>query len=73
MMKQITIDEYLQSLKPIPVDIMGLCDDAYCPKCGYGFMDPEENDLPACPVCGCKVDWARWHRINDPEENYENT
>lgn len=69
MMEQITIEQYLQSLKPISVDIIGLCDDAVCPICGYEFMDPKENDLPACPICNCKVDWARWHKINDPEEN----
>lgn len=68
MQGQITIAEYLESIKPIPVDIVGLCDDAACPKCGYEFLDPKENDLPACPHCKTRVDWTRWHMINDPEE-----
>lgn len=62
---QMTIFDYLEEQKPIPVDIYGLCDDAYCPKCGRGFLDPQENDLPRCPLCGCRVDWTRWHQIND--------
>lgn len=67
---QIDLFEYLEQLNRIyPVDIRGLCDDAVCPICGYEFMDPKENDLPACPICNCKVDWARWHKINDPEED----
>lgn len=70
---QITIAEYLDSIEPLMVDIVGLCDDAACPKCGYEFMDPKENDLPACPICGCKVDWARWHYVNDPEVENELT
>lgn len=69
---QITIWEYMEDLKPIPVDIMGLCDDAYCPKCGRGFLDPQENDLPSCPFCGQRVDWTRWHYLNDNEESGQN-
>ena len=66
---QISMFEYIEHIKPRPVDIMGICDDAYCPECGYGFMDPKENDLPECPICKCKVDWTPWHRANDGD-NY---
>lgn len=48
----------------MPVDIKGICDDAYCPKCGHGFSDGE-TDMPKCPECGIKVSWATWHRLND--------
>ena len=69
MKGQITITEYLAERNtPHPVNIMGLCDDAYCPECGYGFMDPRENDLPECPICKCKVDWTPWHRANDGDD-----
>ncbi len=63
---QITIDEYLEELDRVyPVEIFGICDDAYCPRCNYGFMYPEETDLDRCPHCGTRVDWAPWHRKND--------
>ena len=70
-MKQITIDEYLQELDKIvyPVEIYGLMDDAYCPKCGYCFWETRELDCERCPVCGIRVDWTPWHRINDEEDH----
>lgn len=52
--------------KVYEVNIRGLCDDAYCPKCDYGFMD-NETDAERCPKCGVKVSWKRWHKINDEE------
>ena len=58
-------------IKIYPVVIEGLCDDAYCPNCGRGFMDPMENDLSECPLCHTKVDWAPWHKANDNEEIFE--
>ena len=47
-----------------PVDIRGLCDDAYCPKCKRAFEDTE-TDIERCPKCGCRVDWTPWHYHND--------
>lgn len=63
---QMDIYDYLKEQNKVyQVDIIGLCDDAVCPKCGYEFLDPKENDLPECPVCKTKVDWTRWHLLND--------
>ena len=67
-MKQITIFDYLESIKPRPVKIMGLCDDAYCPECNYCFWETRELDCKKCPICGTHVDWTPWHRANDEEE-----
>ena len=67
-MKQITIYEYLESLKPRPVKIMGLCDDAYCPECGYSLDEIRQLDCERCPWCGLRIDWTPWHRANDEEE-----
>lgn len=52
---------------PMSVDIKGICDDAYCPICGYQFWYPEENDKEYCPECGQRMDWKRWHEVNDEE------
>lgn len=68
---QMNIYEYLESLKPVPVKIMGIMDDAYCPKCGYCFWETRELDCECCPKCGLKVDWEPWHRANDGEKNEE--
>lgn len=48
------------------VDIKGICDDAYCPKCNYTFSD-QEIDYPICPICGIFLDFELWHRVNDKE------
>lgn len=56
------------NIKKISVDIQGICDDAVCPTCGRDFLYPQENDLEACPYCKQRVDWKRWHDINDEEE-----
>ena len=58
---QMTIDDFL---KAIPVDIKGICDDAYCPECNccldeYKYLDQD------CPYCHTRLDWAPWHRKND--------
>lgn len=64
-MGQITMTEYLT---PKDVEIMGLCDDAYCPECHYCFDEITEKDREFCPVCYTKVRWDRWHRVNDEED-----
>lgn len=49
-----------------PLDIRGLCDDGFCPVCGYAFDDVNgELDLERCPRCNTAVDWSMWHRLND--------
>lgn len=70
---QMDIYEYLKLLKPIPVDIIGICDDAVCPICKHEFLYPKENDREFCPSCGQRMDWKRWHLMNDTEVNDENT
>lgn len=55
-----------------PLDIKGICDDPYCPQCGYAFETIKtcknyEVDCERCPECHVKVDWTLWHRINDKE------
>lgn len=53
--------------KALPVDIRGICDDAFCPVCHYPLddLDPTELDCEACPDCGTRLDWGPWHRVND--------
>lgn len=47
----------------VEVDIRGICDDGYCPKCGILL-----NDLiPDCPDCHTKLDWSRWKKLNEVE------
>ena len=53
---------------PKPVDIRGICDDAYCPSCGTELDERKYMDCQRCPWCGTRIDWTRWHRINDEEE-----
>ena len=48
----------------LDVDVRGICDDAYCPRCNYAFLD-SETDMFECPHCGQLVRWDDWHRIND--------
>ena len=63
---QISIFEYLEEKeKRHMVDIKGLCDDAFCPNCGYWFDELKEKDCDCCPKCGILVDWKRWHDCND--------
>ena len=49
---------------------MGLCDDAYCPKCGDAIDEFNWMDCERCPSCGARISWEPWHRKND-EENEE--
>lgn len=70
---QISIFKYLKSIeeKIYPLDIRGLCDDPYCPKCDYAFItygSKNETDCERCPICGIKVDWTHWHWMNDEED-----
>lgn len=66
---QLTINDYLRehNAKIYQVEIKGLCDDAYCPKCGYEFWETKELDCERCPKCGIRVDWKPWHNANDNE------
>ncbi len=65
---QISMFEYLKELDQVyPLEIKGLCDDAYCSKCGYAFDELKELDCERCPKCGVKVDWQPWHNANDQE------
>lgn len=59
--------------KVYPVDIIGICDDPVCPKCGYEFETTKsckryEVDCERCPECHVRVDWTPWHRANDEED-----
>ena len=69
---QISISEYLAERDSIiyDLDIRGLCDDPYCPKCGYAFWTYGPNneiDCERCPKCKIRVKWDGWHRANDDE------
>ena len=54
-----------------PVEIKGLCDDAYCPVCGSELDDLRIKDCERCPNCYVRIDWTPWHRANDTEEENE--
>lgn len=66
---QITITDYLNFIKPHPVDIRGICDDAYCPECHCSLDETKYLDCERCPWCGFGIDWTRWHYFNDEEDN----
>lgn len=57
--------------QPRPVHIKGICDDAYCPECGYALDELKELDCEKCPICGTLIDWTPWHRQNDKEPEKE--
>lgn len=68
---QITLDNYIKDIEVYELDIRGICDDPYCPKCNYPFWTDgkrSEIDCKRCPSCGIRVSWARWHLINDEED-----
>lgn len=50
--------------KIYPVDIMGLCDDAYCPVCGSGLDEYRHLDCERCPECHVRISWEPWYRRN---------
>ena len=60
----------LRDLLGEPVLLYGLMDDAYCPKCRYGFPW-WDTDQEECPMCYTRLDWTPWHRANDEEEEEE--
>lgn len=63
MNEQLSIFDYV---KPIPVTIKGICDDAYCPICNYRFDERKgyERDCKQCSECNTFVDWSPWYRCN---------
>lgn len=50
-----------------PVEIMGICDDAFCSKCGDGIDELNWMDCERCPSCGARISWEPWHRMNDED------
>ena len=65
---QIDLFDYLKELETIhPVEIMGICDDAYCPVCGDGIDEFKWMDCERCPSCGARISWEPWHRANDED------
>lgn len=68
---QMNIFDYLKEQDKIyPIDVMGICDDPYCPKCGRGFWTESkrnEVDCKRCPDCGIRLDWTPWHLLNDED------
>ena len=49
------------------VDVRGLCDDAYCPKCDSSLDEFKYLDCEVCPYCGARIKWDRWHIANDKD------
>ena len=75
---QMSLNDWLSDRDKVrEVGIIGLCDDPICSNCGYEFRMIEDNryhlkneiDIDRCPRCKCKLDWSRWHRINEEENN----
>ena len=71
---QMNIFDYIESAEKVySVDIIGLCDDPICSNCDYEFSmfdskwSKNEIDIERCPNCGARLDWERWHRVNDNE------
>lgn len=54
--------------KAFSVDIRGICDDAYCPKCNICLDENKYLDCERCPNCGIGLNWEKWHFFNDEEE-----
>lgn len=61
---QINMSDYL---KVHPVEIMDICDDAFCPICGDGIDELNWMDCERCPSCWARISWEPWHRANDRE------
>ena len=59
--------------KVYEVGQIGICDDPICSNCDYEFSmfdskwSKNEIDIERCPNCGVRLDWERWHRVNDNE------
>lgn len=63
-------DIVLELMKqPRPVDIRGICDDAYCPECDFSLDHMKYLDCEKCPDCGTLINWAPWHRYNKEIED----
>ena len=63
---QIELLDYLKQLnEALPVDIRGLCDDAYCPKCGSGLDEFKHLDCDRCPECNARISWKPWYKANE--------
>ena len=56
------IPRYLET-KPLSVEIKGLLDDPYCPKCNFRLDDYIDSDK--CPECGVKIEWSHYHKLNE--------
>ncbi len=63
--------ESAHSEKVYPVEIKGLCDDAYCPGCNACLDELKYLDSKNCPHCGLRIDWGPWHYFNDEGEDLE--
>ena len=50
---------------PKAVDIKGICDDGYCPRCNVALDDL----ISVCPWCKQRLDWNEWKRINQYGKN----
>ena len=49
---QMTIYDFLPDPNKVyGVDIRGICDDAYCPKCGTELDEFRYKDCDKCPYC----------------------
>lgn len=68
-MQQMTIYDFLPDPNvTLEVDVRGIMDDAYCPRCGD--MIPDKCiDATKCPECGQKITWGLWHRLNPEYQN----
>lgn len=63
---QIELFDYLKQIdKVYPVDIIGPCDDAHCPRCGSGLDEYRHIDCERCPECNARISWEPWYRANN--------
>ena len=57
--------------KIYPVGFIGICDDPICSNCDYEFgifdskWSKNEIDIDRCPKCKVRLNWDRWHKMND--------
>lgn len=66
---QYNLLDYLKELEEepaMPVDIRGLMDNPYCPKCKHPIGELDEFK-ERCVDCGQKLDWTRYRKILDIE------
>lgn len=63
-MRQMTVFDFI---KPHTVQVKGMCDDPYCPKCNYWLDDPRSR-YGECPKCGAQIDFMRWFDMNGKEQ-----